>query len=265
MTSYPVYQIDAFTDKVFGGNPAAVMPLKQWFDTDLMQRIAAENNLSETAFFVPKKEAAVGQFELRWFTPKMEVDLCGHATLASSYLIFDRLHTDLDQILFETQSGPLTVSRKGDLLILDFPARVPAPALVPAGFAEAIGAEPTEFLKAAKNLAVFDDADTILNIDPDFSYIAALDGDGLVITAPGQDCDFVSRYFAPHAGIDEDPVTGSAHCTSVPYWAKRLGQNKLHARQVSERSGELLCELVGDRVCMAGKAVLFMAGEIYLP
>ena len=265
MSTIPVYQIDAFTDQLFGGNPAAVCPLETWLDDRLMQAIATENNLSETAFFVPVKDGSKGQFDLRWFTPKAEVDLCGHATLASSHLILTQLSPDLNELSFQTKSGQLDVSRDGDLLVLDFPARVPLPAPVPAGFADAIGAAPTEFLKSVKNLAVYEDASTVLGIDPDFTYIANLDGDGLVITAPGTDCDFVSRYFAPHVGIDEDPVTGSAHCTSVPYWAARLGKNKLHARQVSERGGELFCELAGDRVRMAGRAALYMEGVIHLP
>jgi predicted PhzF superfamily epimerase YddE/YHI9 len=263
MSTYSVYQIDAFTDQVFGGNPAAVMPLDGWLDDDTLQSIAAENNLSETAFFVPNGET--GNFGLRWFTPKLEVDLCGHATLASSYFIFNHLHPELNELNFDTESGRLKVTKEDDLLVLDFPARVPVPAPLPDGFVGAIGHEPSAFLKSIKNLAVFDDAATVLGMEPDFSYVADLDGDGLIITAPGNDCDFVSRYFAPHAGINEDPVTGSAHCTAVPYWADRLGKNELHARQVSERGGELFCELSGDRVRMAGKAVLYMKGEIFLP
>jgi PhzF family phenazine biosynthesis protein len=265
MTSIPIYQIDAFTDQVFSGNPAAVCPLESWFDDQTLQAIAAENNLSETAFFMPVEGGAEGQFKLRWFTPKIEVDLCGHATLATSYVIFNRLYPKLDEISFETESGQLKVSREGDLFVLDFPARVPSPAPLPVGFVDAIGAEPSQFLKAAKNMAVFESADTVLGIKPDFDYIAGLDGDGLIITAPGGDCDFVSRYFAPHAGIDEDPVTGSAHCTSVPYWAVRLGQNKLHARQVSQRGGELFCELSGERVRMAGRGSFYMEGTLHLP
>jgi len=265
MSTLPVYQIDAFSDQIFGGNPAAVCPLENWLDEGVMQAIAAENNLSETAFFAPVGDAADGRFGLRWFTPKVEVDLCGHATLASSFLIMSRLHPELDNISFETKSGRLDVSREGDRLVLDFPARVPSSAAVPAGFADAIGAEPVAFLKSVKNLAVYKSATDVFAIDPDFPYVANLDGDGLIVTAPGDDCDFVSRYFAPHAGINEDPVTGSAHCTLTPYWAERLGKNNLRARQVSERGGELLCELAGDRVRMAGCAVLYMEGVIHLP
>lgn len=265
MSTIPLYQIDAFTDRLFGGNPAAVCPLQSWLDDDLMQAIALENNLSETAFFVPAGEGREGHFELRWFTPEMEVDLCGHATLACSHLILMRLNPGLTGLTFETTSGPLGVTRDGEMLVLDFPARVAVDAPIPDGFTAAIGIEPEAFLTAAKNMAVYRDVETVRRINPDFSYIANLPGDGLIITAPGDDCDFVSRYFAPQAGIDEDPVTGSAHCTTVPYWAERLEKTSLHARQVSRRGGELFCRLMGDRVQMAGRAVLYMEGEIRLP
>jgi len=265
MTTLPIYQVDAFSDHAFGGNPAAICPLECWLDGDVMQSIAAENNLSETAFFVPHENGAAGHFNLRWFTPKVEVDLCGHATLASAFVILRHLHPELENVTFETQSGTLNVSNDGDRLVLDFPARPPATAPIPSGFSEAIGMQPVEFQKSVKNLAIYDRQTSVLGITPDFAYIAALDGDGLIVTAPGDDCDFVSRYFAPHAGIDEDPVTGSAHCTLVPYWAERLGKSDLYARQVSERGGDLKCQLVADRVRMAGHAVLYMEGSLFLP
>mgnify|MGYP006094290329 FL=1 len=257
-----IYQIDAFSNALFGGNPAAVCPLDKWLPDDVMQNLAAENNLSETAFFVPSGKTS---YELRWFTPTSEVDLCGHATLASSYLIFEKLNTSLNVILFETKSGPLNVSRRGDFIELDFPARPGTAIALPVGFEAAHDCVPSEFLRAAKNLAVFDTQASVKSFLPDLSYIKGLGGDGLIITALGDTCDFVSRYFAPHQGIDEDPVTGSAHCTSVPYWAERLGKSKLHARQISKRSGDLFCELAGDRVKIAGRAVLYMEGHIYLP
>ena len=227
-----------------------------------MQNLATENNLSETAFFVPSGKAS---YELRWFTPTAEVDLCGHATLASSYLIFNKLTPSVDAISFDTKSGTLNVSRRGDLIELDFPARPGTPITLPNGFEAAHGCTPIEFLRSAKNLAVFNSEAAVKSFIPDLAHIKGLGGDGLIVTAPGDTCDFVSRYFAPHQGIDEDPVTGSAHCTSVPYWAERLGKPKLHARQISKRRGDLFCELAGDRVKMAGRAVLYMEGHIYLP
>ncbi len=260
----PVYQIDAFSERPFAGNPAAVCPLESWLPEATMQAIAFENNLSETAFFVPTEGGAPGAYGLRWFTPKAEVDLCGHATLASGHLILNLLIPELDKLLFETKSGPLEVTRSGDLLAMNFPARPPQPIAAIDGLAEAIGIEPLELLKFRKTMAVLADEDQVRAVNPDFGFIAGMDSEGLLITAPGDDCDFVSRYFAPHVGIDEDPVTGSAHCVSVPYWAKRLGKETLHARQVSARGGELFCRAAGDRVEIAGRAVLFMEGEIKL-
>jgi len=260
-----VYQIDAFTDRLFGGNPAAVCPLETWLPDDVMQNIAAENNLSETAFFVADGDEGAGRFGLRWFTPKAEVDLCGHATLASAHLILDRLQPALATVSFDTKSGRLDVERRDDLLVMDFPSRPAEAAKVPEGFSEAVGATPVEFLRATKNMAVFASEETVDGLRPDFKFIATMEGDGLIVTAPGRTCDFVSRYFAPHVGIDEDPATGSAHCTSVPYWAERLGRNVLHARQISARQGEVFCELTGDRVKLAGRAALYLEGKIRLP
>jgi PhzF family phenazine biosynthesis protein len=259
----PVYQIDAFTDQLFGGNPAAVCPLESWLPTETMQAVATENNLSETAFFVARNGS--GEYDLRWFTPAAEVDLCGHATLASAHLVLRSLAPDLDTVRFHTASGPLEVSRDGELLVMDFPARPPKPRDLPAGFEEAIGLAPAEMWSATKNMAVFETAAQVRDLAPNLDYIAGLDLDGLICTAPGDDCDFVSRYFAPHVGIPEDPVTGSAHCTTVPFWAERLGKTKLHARQISARGGELFCEAAGDRVRMAGHAVMFLSGTIDLP
>lgn len=262
MSELAIYQIDAFTDQIFAGNPAAICPLDDWLSDDLMQKIAAENNLSETAYFVEKAD---GVYDLRWFTPAAEIDLCGHATLATASLIFDRLNPSLNEISFDTQSGVLTVQRKDDLIEMSFPSRPATEVDLPMGFEAAHGEAPALFLRATKNMAVFDSEKQVADFQPNLSYIKAMQGDGLVVTAPGETCDFVSRYFAPHQGIDEDPVTGSAHCTSVPYWAGRLDKKKLHARQISKRSGDLYCEMAGDIVRMAGRAAFYMEGKIYLP
>jgi PhzF family phenazine biosynthesis protein len=256
----PLYQIDAFTERLFGGNPAAVCPLPEWPDDMLMQSIAAENNLSETAFFVPEEDG----FRLRWFTPKMEVDLCGHATLASAYVIFTYLGFDGDAIRFETQSGTLTVRRQGDLLSMDFPAWMPEATETSQALVEGLGMRPVQALKSRDYLAVFESEREIADIQPNFDALAELDCLGIIITAPGERVDFVSRFFAPRAGIPEDPVTGSAHSTLTPYWAKRLGKDSLHALQLSQRGGELWCEQHGERVSIAGKAVPYAIGAIQL-
>jgi len=258
----PVYQIDAFTDRPFGGNPAAVCPLDAWLPDEIMQAIAFENNLSETAFFVANDG---GGYDLRWFTPAAEVDLCGHATLATAALVLERLTPEADGVWFDTRSGRLGVIRDGENLVMDFPALPASPVDMPAGLVEALGGHrPTAFLRAVKNMAVFGDAAAVRAIDPDFAYIAAMAGMGLIVTAPGDDCDCASRYFAPQVGIDEDPVTGSAHCTIVPYWAERLGKSSIHARQVSSRGGDLYCRIDGDRVEIGGRAVFFLEGHIVL-
>lgn len=259
-----LYQVDAFTAEPFRGNPAAVVPLTEWLPDDVMLTIAAENNLAETAFFVPSEEADA-DYVLRWFTPAIEVDLCGHATLATAYVIFNVLGWEREAIRFATkEAGYLTVRRDGARLVLDFPARVAVDVSPPEGLSEALGIAPVRFLRAKKSLAVFETAAQVLALDPDLGFIAGMEGDGLVVTAPGDDCDCVSRYFAPHAGIPEDPVTGSAHCTVVPYWSEILGKSSLHARQVSKRGGDLFCRLEGDRVHMAGDAVLYLRGTIYV-
>ena len=258
----PLYQVDAFTDRLYAGNPAAVVPLESWLDAETMQAIGAENNLSETAFLVPAENAET-DFEIRWFTPAAEVNLCGHATLASAFVLFSQLGWDRDEIRFSSASGGLAARREADgKITLDFPARDGVPMPVPDGLEAAIGAPLVEFRRAVMNLAVLESEAAVRTVVPDLAYIHDLEGDGLVITGPGAGCDCASRYFAPHCGIDEDPVTGSAHCTIIPYWAAKLGKDSLHARQVSARGGDLWCRLAGDRVLISGYATLYMTGEI---
>jgi PhzF family phenazine biosynthesis protein len=265
----PLYQVDAFTSRLFAGNPAAVCPLDQWLPDATMQAIAAENNLSETAFFIPNGD----DYDLRWFTPAIEVDLCGHATLASGFIVLTRLAPQLSSVSFNTKSGRLTVCRSGQQFALELPSRPPTPAVMPDKFLTALGGQPKQILAASKYLAVYETAEEVAALSPDFGVLKHIDKQGMIATAPGpastnDACDFVSRYFAPHAGVNEDPVTGSAHCTLVPYWAQRLGKSKLYARQISARGGELHCDLLvtdgGDRVRMAGGAVLYLEGRIYI-
>jgi len=256
----PVYQVDAFTSRVFAGNPAAVCPLDAWLPDDQLQSIATENNLSETAYIVRED----GGYRIRWFTPGVEVDLCGHATLASGWVMFNLLGQTGDSMTFQSKSGPLSVARAGDLLTLDFPARPPKPVEGSDELIAALGGEPLEFLAARDTMAVYGSEEEVRALRPDFKRLAQLDAWAFIVTATGRDCDFVSRFFAPAKGIDEDPVTGSAHCTLIPFWAGRYGKNHLHARQVSRRGGELFCELAGDRVKIAGHAALFLEGSIYL-
>lgn len=258
----PLYQVDAFTSRPFAGNPAAVCPLPRWLDDAVLAAIAAENNLSETAFVVEHGEG----WELRWFTPAAEVDLCGHATLATAFVLFGQ-DPSRQELRFHTrEAGELLVSRRGDELVLDFPSRPPSPIETPAGLVAALGGvEPEALLRATKTMAVLRDESAVRALAPDLGYVEAMQGDGLIVTAPGDEVDFVSRYFAPHVGIDEDPVTGSAHCTLTPYWAERLGKVSLRARQVSARGGELGCTLRGDRVELSGRAVLYLEGTIEVP
>ena len=260
MKRFPLYQIDAFTDHPFTGNPAAVMPLQQWLPDDVMQAIAAENNLSETAFFVPEGDG----FHLRWFMPVGEIDLCGHATLASAFVILTELQPDRDRVDFSSQSGPLTVTREGDRFCLDFPLRAPNPVPCPPGLAEALGVEVQEAWLTRDLFALLEDETTVRELKPDMEALSRLEPTSFVVTARGTDCDFVSRCFAPREGIPEDPVTGSTHCVLIPYWARRLGKTKLTARQVSKRGGELFCEERGDRVQIAGKAVKVLEGSLLL-
>ena len=259
----PIYQVDAFTDHLFSGNPAAVCPLEQWPDPRIMQNIAAENNLAETAFFVGKGEG----FDLRWFTPTIEVDLCGHATLASAHVIFNYLDFKGEVIKFQSRSGELRVTRSRDLLTLDFPAAPPKLMDdIPHQLAEALNAAPRAVYRSRDLLALFEKEEDIVSLRPNFGLLlevlTRLDCLGLIATAPGQRSDFVSRFFAPPAGIDEDPVTGSTHTTLAPFWAERLDKKTLHAYQLSKRKGELFCELTGDRVLISGKAVTYLKGEI---
>ncbi len=261
MTTIPIYQVDAFTLGPFSGNPAAVCPLDAWLDDDTMQKIAAENNLSETAFIVARE----GGYDLRWFTPAIEVDLCGHATLASGCVVLDHLQPGLDSVAFETKSGQLVVSRDGDRLSMDFPARAPLPVAPSPALSEALGEAPSEVHLSRDILAVYDDEASVRRLSPDQARLLALDeGLGVIASARGDTVDFVSRFFVPKAGIAEDPVTGSAHCTLVPFWAQRLGRSQLVAHQVSPRGGELHCEHRGDRVILGGRCSLFLSGSIHL-
>jgi predicted PhzF superfamily epimerase YddE/YHI9 len=256
----PIYQIDAFTSSVFGGNPAAVCPLERWLDDATLQAIAAENNLAETAFFVPQGQG----YALRWFTPTIEVDLCGHATLASAFVIFGELDPARAAVTFATRSGDLTVRRDGELLVMDFPALAPEPCAPPEALLAGLDAVPREVFAAMDYLAVYDSEDQVRALRPDMALLARLDRRGVIATAPGLRADFVSRFFAPAAGVPEDPVTGSAHCTLTPYWSQRLGKQRLRALQVSARGGELFCEDRGARVTIAGQAVKFLQGTIVL-
>ena len=254
----PLYHVDAFTSRVFGGNPAGVVPLSSWLDDATLQSIAAENNLSETAFFV----GGSGRYAIRWLTPQTEVDLCGHATLASAFVIFTRLEPGLEGVEFSSKSGTLRVTRAGDLLALDFPARPARQVDLTGALQAALGARPKEVWAARDLMAVYETEDEVRDLKPDLPLLSAFDSFAVLVTAPGRKSDFVSRFFAPRQGVPEDPVTGSAHCTLVPYWAKRLGKSKLHALQVSARGGELFCEDRGDRVSIGGRAVLYLEGTL---
>jgi len=254
------YQVDAFTTRVFEGNPAAVCPLEEWLDDAVLQAIANENNLSDTAFFVPTARG----FHLRWFTPVAEVDLCGHATLAAAHVLFERLGYAQKNIVFETRSGELAVASQDGRLVMNFPARPPQPCPAPQALLEGLRQTPTEVWAADDYLAVFEREAIVRSLAPDGAKLQALDRRGVIVTAPGDQVDFVSRFFAPKLGIPEDPVTGSAHCELTPYWTERLGKDRLEARQVSRRGGSLQCQLQADRVLLFGCAVTFMVAEIDL-
>lgn len=262
----PIYQLDAFAEAPFTGNPAAVVPLEAWLADEAMQSIALENNLAETAFVVPTPDDPDHDFHIRWFTPALEVRLCGHATLATAAVLFDRLGFEGSTIRFTSRSGLLEVDRvEAGRYALNFPAEPATPADPPEGLVDMLGGvRPTAFLKAVMNMAVFEDEASVRALAPDFRALAKIAGDGLIVTAPGDDCHAASRYFAPHAGIDEDPVTGSAHCTIAPYWAERLGETRLHCRQVSARGGDLTCTVTGERVRIEGAVQWYLKGEISL-
>jgi PhzF family phenazine biosynthesis protein len=257
----PLYQVDAFTDHVFGGNPAAVVPLDSWLPEATMQAIATENNLSETAFIVHEGDNIFG---LRWFTPVAEIDLAGHPTLATAYVIFRFITPSAVELKFRTvKAGALVVTRRGEELVMDFPARPPEPCAVPATLAPALGKLPVAVLASRDYMAVYEKAADVAALKPDLAAIARLDRMAVIVTAPGEgDVDFVSRFFAPAHNINEDPVTGSAHCTLIPYWAERLGKTRLKARQISARVGDLSCEHRGERVTIAGRCVLYLEGAI---
>ena len=254
-----IFQVDAFTDTVFGGNPAAVCPLDSWLDDPTLQAIAYENNLSETAFMVP----ANGAYALRWFTPLAEVDLCGHATLASAHVVFHHLRPDADSIAFDTRSGRLDVARDEDGLTMDFPALAAEPVETPADLSAGLGAAPVAVFADMDYLALFETEAQIRAIAPDMTALTRLDERrGVIVTAPGESADFVSRFFCPRLGVPEDPVTGSAHCMLAPFWAERLGKTTMHAHQVSARGGVVHCTVAGERVRLAGRAVQYLEGTI---
>lgn len=258
----PLYQVDAFTSKIFEGNPAAVCPLQEWISDKQMQQIAMENNLSETAFFVEEENG----FRLRWFTPTTEVDLCGHATLASAHVIFEHLDHQRDIIRFETNSGLLKVSKKEDQLVMDFPAAELADMETPDVLEKAIGYPPEECYRDADYLYVLEDERQVRNLDPDIRELAKVDTRGIIVSAPSSEYDFVSRFFAPSAGVDEDPVTGSAHTMLAPYWSKRLDKQQVTGRQVSARGGTVYCSMIEgeNRVNISGRAVTFLEGKMEL-
>ena len=258
-----IFQVDAFTSTPFGGNPAAVVPLTEWLPDESLMDIAAENNLSETAFFVKGDSG----YDIRWFTPKVEVNLCGHATLASAYVIFNCLKAEEDGIFFNShRSGPLGVTRSGDTMTLDFPAYDINEVEQSAELADAVGVIPSRTweTKGNKIMLLLESETEVRELAPDFNALLDIPYDGVIVTAKGDTADFVSRMFAPRIGIPEDPVTGAMHCSLIPYWSEALGKREMFARQVSARGGELFCEMAGDRVKIGGKATLYMKGEIYV-
>jgi len=254
----PLWQVDAFASQRFAGNPAAVVPLSEWLPDATLLAIAAENNLAETAYFVPHGE----DYAIRWFTPEIEVPLCGHATLASAWVVLNRLEPGRAGVTFHSKSGPLTVVRDGARLAMDFPAIAVEPSAGHPALVAALGAAPKVLFQGFQWLAEYDSEEQVRALKPDFGALGKIDLHGVIVTAPGKDCDFVSRFFAPAAGVPEDPATGSAHSRLVPYWAQRLGKKKLFARQVSARGGELWCEHRGERVVMAGHAAPYLEGTI---
>jgi PhzF family phenazine biosynthesis protein len=256
----PIFQVDAFTDKVFGGNPAAVCPLKNWLPDEVLQRIALENSVAETAFFIPLNDG----FEIRWFTPEIEMDLCGHATLATAHVLAKHLGYSLPFINFQSKAGELVVTVENELLSLNFPSRKPEPSDIPQIILDAVLLKPEEVLKSRDYVLVFESEETIRRMKPDQGILNQINIDpgGIIVTAPGNEVDFVSRFFTPQASIFEDPVTGSAHCSLIPYWSERLGKESMLALQVSPRVGKLFCKNLGERVLISGEAVAYLEGSI---
>jgi PhzF family phenazine biosynthesis protein len=259
-----IYQIDAFTARLFGGNPAAIVPLKAWLSDELMQTLAAENNLSETAFIVPKDKQV---FYIRWFTPTVEVDLCGHATVAAAHVFYEHLGYKGNEIVFDSRSGLLTVRKEEDLYVLNFPSdQLTKANEYNSEFSKILNTNVLETWRGKSDyMVLLTDEAAVANLQVDFSLLKRVPSRGLIVTAKGNDVDFVSRFFGPQSGIDEDPVTGSAHTTLTPFWAERLTKNRLTARQISARGGELWCKYLGNRVEIAGQAVTYMVGEFNLP
>ena len=255
-----IYQVDAFSQSVFGGNPAAVCPLTEWLSDEQLQNIAAENNLSETAYFMPRD----GFYELRWFTPEVEVDLCGHATLAAAWVLIHQLPDAPEVLRFATRSGELRVTRNGNELALDFPAKQPQPCAPPDGMLSALGIEQADVFSTDDYIVLLEDEAQVAALKPDFARLKGLPKRGIAVTAKSARFDFVSRWFGPNVGVNEDPVTGSAHTSLAPFWAERLGKSQLTAEQGGTRRGQLRCELKGDRVIISGHAVLYLQGTIYL-
>lgn len=260
--SLPIYVVDAFTNKLFGGNPAAVCPLEKWLPTSVMQQLAAENNLSETAFFVPRED---GDFDIRWFTPEVEIDLAGHPTLATAFIIFSQLNYNSNIIQFHSQSGVLIVEKKDEIMMMNFPARMPIECAIPNNLIEGFNIQPTQILKSRDYFLVYENEEQINNLVANFSALNKVDTLGIIVTAKGNEVDFVSRFFVPNSVIGEDPVTGSAHATLIPYWATELQKTELKAMQLSKRKGTLWCSHKGDRVTIAGECVLYSKGNYYLP
>ena len=262
MKTLKIYQVDAFTSEIFSGNPAAVCPLNEWLPDHVMQSIAAENNLSETAFFTRENS----EFLIRWFTPTIEIDLCGHATLASAHVLYSELELKEENVEFHTKTGDLLkVTRDNEIISMDFPSHVSKQYDCDLNeIGEALGAKPIAFESATYGLAIFENERDILNLNPNFQAIKKLEHDGIIVTAPGDDVDFVSRFFGPKLGIPEDPVTGGAHCSLIPYWSKRLAKKNLIARQLSKRGGELYCAHRGDRVQIGGRAITYLRGELLI-
>lgn len=258
MMHIPFYRVNSFAREPFSGNPAGVCLLDKWLPDEMLQSIAAENNMSETAFLVPRED----DYDLRWFSPAVEVDLCGHGTLASAHVIFDVVSKDAKRVTFMSKSGRLSVEKQDGLLWLDFPSLKPAPCVVPDGLETVLGVAPSNVLAARDLMVVFDDEQIVRDLKPDMEGIARLDFQGLIVTAPGSRLDFVSRFFAPSIGVPEDPVTGAAHCTLIPYWAERLNKADLHAFQLSRRGGELFCRNRSERVSIGGRAVTYCSGTI---